>query len=148
MTLRRDHVAGGGFVAAGLLLLALSRDLPFGTLSSPGAGLLPTLIIGLMVLFGLVLTAGAGTSPPLTEIKWGDLPHALRIIAVAGVAVALYTVLGFLLTMALTLFVLMFAIERKRLLPAAAVSLGVTLFAYAVFGALLKSPLPRGILPF
>ena len=36
MTLRRDHVAGGAFVVAGALILAVSGDLPFGTLASPG----------------------------------------------------------------------------------------------------------------
>ena len=44
MTLRTDHIAGLIFVAFGLLIFALSGDLPFGTLASPGAGMLPTAI--------------------------------------------------------------------------------------------------------
>ena len=36
MILRRDHVAGGAFIVAGVLVLAVSGDLPFGTLASPG----------------------------------------------------------------------------------------------------------------
>ena len=31
------------FIVAGALVLAVSGDLPFGTLPSPGAGMLPTL---------------------------------------------------------------------------------------------------------
>ena len=41
MILRRDHIAGGAFVAGGALVLALSGDLPCGTLASPGACMLP-----------------------------------------------------------------------------------------------------------
>ena len=36
MILRRDHVAGGVFVAGPAILFAFSGDLPFGSLSSPG----------------------------------------------------------------------------------------------------------------
>ncbi|MGB5080879.1 MAG: tripartite tricarboxylate transporter TctB family protein [Burkholderiales bacterium] len=148
LNLRRDHVAGGAFVAGGALLFAASGDLPFGTLASPGAGMLPTLIIGLMILFGLALVASAGASPRLAEIEWRDLPHALRVIALAATATALYTVLGFIVTMSLMLFALIFAVERRRIVRAAAVSIGVTLLAYLLFNTLLKSPLPQGVMPF
>ena len=65
MSLRRDHVGGGAFVAVGALVLAVSGDLPFGTLASPGAGMLPKLVVGLMMAFGLVLLVRAGESPRL-----------------------------------------------------------------------------------
>ena len=55
MTLRSDHIAGGVFVAFGLLVFALSGDLPVGTLSFPGAGMMPKLVAGLVILFGLLL---------------------------------------------------------------------------------------------
>ena len=74
MNLRRDHVAGGGFVLAGAVVLAVSSDLPFGTLASPGAGMLPTLIVGFLMAFGAVLFVRAGESPPLRAIAWTDLP--------------------------------------------------------------------------
>ena len=61
--LRRDHIAGGAFVAAGVLVLAVSHDLPFGTLASPGAGMLPMLVIALMILFGLILVAAGRREP-------------------------------------------------------------------------------------
>ena len=37
MILRSDHIAGGAFVAFGAVVLALSGDLPVGTLAFPGA---------------------------------------------------------------------------------------------------------------
>ena len=148
MTVRRDHLAGLAVVVACLLILAVSGDLPFGTLASPGAGMLPTLLIGLMLAFGLVLLVRAGESPPLADIAWADVPHAMRVIAVAAAGAALYTTLGFLLTMASLLFALIYLVERRPLLPAAAFSIGVTTLAYLLFSNLLKSPLPRGLMGF
>jgi tripartite tricarboxylate transporter TctB family protein len=146
MTLRRDHVAGGVFVIAGILVLAVSGDLPFGTLASPGAGMLPTLVVTLMIAFGLILLAQARRSPPLAEVDWTDLPHAVRVAAVAAAGVALYVPLGFALTMPLLLLTLIWLVERRPLLPAAAFSIGATIAVYTLFALLLRTPFPRGVL--
>lgn len=148
MILRRDHIAGGAFVAAGVIVLAVSHDLPFGTLASPGAGMLPVLVIALMILFGLILLLRAGSSPPITEISWGDLPHALRVTAVAAAAALAYTPLGFVITMSLMLFVLIYAIERQPLLPSLAIAIPVPILIYLAFDHALKTPLERGLLWF
>ena len=146
MILRRDHVAGGVFIAAGALVLAMSGDLPFGTLASPGAGMLPKLVLGLMMAFGAIIVARAGESPPLAEIDWSDFRHAATVVAVSAIAIALYTKIGFVLSVTLLLFVLLFFIERRRLWRALAVSIGVTVGSDILFSTLLKSPLPP--LPF
>ena len=143
-----DHVAGGAFVVAGVLVFALSGDLPFGTLASPGAGMLPKLVIGLMIGFGLILMLRARESPPLAASDWSNFGHALRAMAAAALATLLYTVLGFVLTIALLLFGLLVAVERRNILRAAIFSIGVTLLTYLLFGTVLKSPLPRGIIGF
>jgi hypothetical protein len=142
MTLRRDHVAGAVFILAGALVLAVSGDLPFGTLASPGAGMMPTLVIGLMMAFGAVLLVRGGASPPLRETSWSDLLHALLVGTLAALAVLLYTILGFLVTMPLLLFTLTFAIERRPFVPAALFSIGVTALTYGLFAWTLKTPLP------
>jgi len=148
MILRRDHVAGGAFVLGGALVYALSGNLPWGSLAMPGAGMMPKLVLGLMIAFGLVLMVRGGTSPPLAETDWSDLGHALCAIVAAALATALYTTLGFIVTMSLLLFGLTFAIERRHVLRALAFSIGTALVAYLLFGWLLKSPLPRGIIGF
>lgn len=148
MTLRKDHVAGSIFIVIGALTLAVSGDLPFGTLASPGAGMLPTLVIALMMVFGLVLVVRAGGSAPLGAVAWADLGHAMRVVAMAAAAIALYTTLGFLLTIALLLVVLTLGVERKPLLSATAFSVGATVLTYALFNTLLRAPLPRGLLWF
>src|SRR4051812_22037841 len=98
VTLRRDHIAGGVFIAAGALVFAMSGDLPFGTLASPGAGMMPKLVLGLMIAFGAIIVARAGESPPLAEINWGDFRHAAIVVTVSAIAVALYTTIGFVLS--------------------------------------------------
>jgi Tripartite tricarboxylate transporter TctB family len=148
MILRMDHVAGGMFVFAGAIVFVVSGDLPFGTLASPGAGMLPKLVIGLMISFGLVLLWRGNESAPFTDIDWSDGGHAIRVLAAAALATALYTTLGFVVTMTLLLFGLSFAVERRNVWRAAAFSIGVTVLAALLFGALLKSPLPRGIMGF
>jgi len=140
--LRRDHIAGGVFIAAGLLVFALSDDLPFGTLASPGAGMMPKLALALLIGFGAVLFLRARESPPIAEIQWSDFRHAATLVVMAAAAIALYTVIGFILTMSLMLFVLLYFIERQNILRSAAVSIGVTVGAYLLFNTLLKSPLP------
>ena len=142
MILRRDHIAGGVFIAAGLLVFVMSGDLPFGTLASPGAGMMPKLVLGLMMAFGAILVVRAGESPPLAEIKWGDFRHAATVAVVTAIATALYTAIGFVLSVTLLLFVLFYFIEGRSIWRALAVSVGVTGLSYLLFNTLLKSPLP------
>jgi len=142
MIVRRDHVAGGAFVAAGAAVFAMSGDLPFGTLASPGAGMMPKLALVLLIGFGAMLVARAGQSPPLAEIAWGDFAHAATVVVVSGAAIALYTVIGFVLSISLLMFVLLYFVERRSLWRALAVSVGVTVGSYLLFNTLLKSPLP------
>jgi hypothetical protein len=110
--------------------------------------MLPTLVIALLMAFGAVLFMRAGESPPLASISWADLPHAVRVIAVAAAAAALYATLGFIATLAALLFVLTFLVERKPLVTSAVFSIGVTLLAYGLFRFLLKIPVPRGLIWF
>lgn len=148
MILRRDHVAGGAFVVAGVLIVTVSHDLPFGTLASPGAGMLPMLVIGLMIVFGLILVIGAGNSLPIAQIAWDDLPHASCVVAVGATAAALYTTLGFIVTMSLMMFCLLFVVERRKLWRAAVFSITIPLLTYILFEHLLKTHLEAGILRF
>ena len=130
------------------MVFSISGDLPFGRVSAPGAGMMPKLMTGLMMLFaGLVLIA-AKESPPLASLDWNDRVHALLVVAITAAAVFAYQRLGFLITMSLLVFALLVIVERRKLLIAAAYSVGLTLFAYWLFGKALKSPLERGVLWF
>jgi Tripartite tricarboxylate transporter TctB family len=148
MILRSDHVAGAAFIVLGIVVFAISGDLPFGRMSAPGAGMMPKLMAGLMMLFAATIIIGAAASRPFAEIDWSDRFHALLVVVITAVAVALYQTLGFLVTMALLVFTLLAVVERRNLVRAALYSVGLTVFAYWLFGIALKAPLERGILWF
>jgi hypothetical protein len=144
MTLRADHVAGAAFVVFGVLVIALSGDLPIGGLSMPGSGFLPKILAGFMIAFGVVLVVRGAESRPFAEIEWGDAKHAAAVTAITAVAVYLFEILGFLTTMVAMMFVLLIAIERRPLLNAVLYSLGVVGVTYLTFVYVLKTPLVTG----
>jgi hypothetical protein len=129
-------------------VFAASGDLPFGSFSAPSAGMMPKLLTGLIVLFGSLLFVGAAKSREFAAIDWSDRGHAVLVVLIAAGAIAAYRPLGFLVAMALLVFLLLVVVERRNALIAAAYSIGLTLFAYWLFGKALKSPLERGILWF
>jgi hypothetical protein len=144
MTLRADHVAGAFFVCVGLLVIALSGDLPTGTLSLPGSGFMPKIVAVLTIFFGLVLALRASESKPFAEVQWSDAKHAAMVVAITAMAVALYEWLGFLTTDILLMFALLVVIERRKALPAATYSISVVVITYMLFVHLLKTPLQIG----
>ncbi len=148
MTLRSDHVAGAAFIAFSIAVFAISGDLPFGCLASPGAGMMPKLATVLMVALGALLVLRAGEGKPFAEIEWSDAVHAGKLIVITGVAIGVYQRLGFLVTMTGLVSTLLVVVERKHVLAAAAYSLFLTGLAWWVFGTALKAPLETGILGF
>jgi len=148
MTLRADHVAGAFFIGFGLLVIALSGDLPTGNLSMPGSGFLPKIVAGLTIFFGLVLAIRAGESKPFATLSWGGAKHAALVVAITAAAIALFERLGFLTTTVLMIFALLAVIERRRLLPATIYSIGVVVVTYVLFVYVLKTPLEAGPLGF
>jgi putative tricarboxylic transport membrane protein len=145
--LRVDHVTGGAAIILGLLVLALSGDLPFGSLSFPGAGMWPKLICILMIVLGVMLCLRASASKPIAEISWSDLAHAAIVTVATALAVALYPTLGFIISISL-LLVGLALLERRRPLPAVIYGVGVSIAVYALFTMLLKTPLERGLIGF
>ena len=151
MIIRADHVAGGAFIALGILVFAISGDLPFGRLSAPGAGMMPKLMAGPddAVRRHASSPPLRARSPPLATIDWSDrgargaggCDHRRRRRA--------YRPLGFLITMSLLVFALLVVVERRNVARRRGVQRSaLTLFAYWLFGKALKSPLERGVLWF
>jgi len=129
-------------------VFAVSGDLPFGSLTAPGAGMLPKLAAGLMMFFAALLVLSGRDSPPVARADFRDWRHAGLVVVITAAAVMAYRPLGFLITMSLLVFLLLVIVERRNALRAAAYAIGLTLFAYWLFGKALKSPLERGILWF
>ncbi|HET7197441.1 MAG TPA: tripartite tricarboxylate transporter TctB family protein [Burkholderiales bacterium] len=122
--------------------------MPFGSLSAPGAGMMPKVMAALMIAFSLLMIAASAESPPAATLDWSDRGHAARVVLITAIAVALYTRLGFLITMSLLVFCLLVVVERRNPLVAALYSIGLTLFAYWLFDKMLRSPLEPGVLWF
>ena len=146
--MKTDHVAGAAFLALGVVVFAISGDLPFGTLSAPSAGMMPKVVTALMMLFAALILLTARASPPLASVDWGDRGHAVAVVLITAIAVAGYRTLGFVIAMAALVFALLVIVERRNALIAAAYSIGLTVFAYWLFGTVLRSPLERGLLWF
>ncbi len=94
--LRTDHVVGGLFVAFGFLILALSGDLPLGTLSFPGYGLRKfgldpaPLVLGLVI--SPILEMSLRQSLIMSNGNWTiffQRPIALALLAAATAMLAL-----------------------------------------------------------
>ncbi|MGD9923171.1 MAG: tripartite tricarboxylate transporter TctB family protein [Pseudorhodoplanes sp.] len=148
MNIRSDHLAGGVFIALGLLVFILGWNLPFGQISSPGAGMLPKMLAGLMIACALIIMLSGRSSEPVSAIPWSDWTHAALIVIISSIATLLYARLGFLITMALLVFGLQTIVERKPVVTAAIYAILLTLFAYWLFAIALKAPIERGILWF
>lgn len=146
MNLRADQIAGGAFIALGLLVFILGWNLPFGRITAPGAGMLPKLLAGLMIVFGAIIAASATFAERLRDIPWSDFNHAGLVIVIAATATFLYSRLGFLLTMPLLVFSLLAVVERRNLVMAGVFAVSLTLFAYWLFAIVLKAPLEGGSL--
>jgi hypothetical protein len=140
-------VAGAAFIALGIVIFAISGELPFGTLAAPGAGMMPKLAAALMMLFAGVLVL-APSDRRAAMIDWSDRNHAVFLVVITALAVAAYRPLGFLIAMTLLVFALLVVVERRNVLIAAVYSSGLTVFAYWLFDKALKSPLERGMLWF
>ena len=148
MTLRADHIAGGFFIGLGLLLIALSGDLPTGNLSMPGSGFLPKIVAVLTIFFGAVLAVRARESKVLSTLSWSDAKHAAMVVVIAAAAIAMLDWLGFITTNVLLIFALLVIVERRRLVPATVYSVGLVLITYVLFVYVLKTPLHTGPLGF
>ncbi len=146
MILRADHVAGAFFVGVGVLVIALSGDLPFGTLSFPGSGFLPRILAILTIFFGILLALRATESQQLAVLSWTDAAHAGMVAGITAVAILLFDWLGFLVTDILLIFALLTLIERKGVIAAAVYGIGVVTITYMLFVHVLKTPLNAGVL--
>ena len=144
MTLRADHVAGAFFIGVGALIIALSGDLPTGTLSLPGSGFMPKIVAGLTILFGLVLALRAGESREFASLSWSDAKHAAMVVVITAMSIAVFEWLGFVITNVLLILALLLLIERRRLIPATAYSVAVVVVTYVLFVYALKTPLVTG----
>jgi putative tricarboxylic transport membrane protein len=151
MMKKNDIIAGGIFIGLGIFIFTQTFTYPSPEKGHPGPDLFPNLLALLFIIFGGVLVFKAfktsvreeeiSESPP----KPKKIINAFFVMGVIAVFVALVNFLGFLVTSAVLLFVLMKKLGVS-LLKSAITSIVLTLFINLMFSKILRVPLPPGIL--
>jgi len=142
MPLTRDRAAALALaVAAGVALWA-ARRYPFGTLAEPGPGLVPLLLAALLLAGAVGLAVHGGAATRLREVRLADLPLALVLLALMGVATLALEHAGYRATAGGFLFVLLAVVERRPWWIAALLAGGFALGSFWVVNNLLRVPLP------
>jgi putative tricarboxylic transport membrane protein len=142
--LRADQVAGLALLALAAAVGWQTRALPLGSVTEPGPGYAPTLLVGLLGLLGLAIAALGRHSPRLASLAWPEAGHALKILGAASVATLLIEDLGYRLTVIVLMVFFLGVLERRHPLMVAFVSLGLSLGTYYLFATVLRVPLPLG----
>ena len=144
--LTTDRVAGIALVVVGLYVLWESRVLPLGTLWNPGPAYMPVVLGLLVMLLGVLTAAGGAGAPHVARVGWHEWRRAVVIVAVCLFAALALERLGWRATIALALAFLVGVVERKGVVAALVVSLGLALGTHYLFDTVLRVPLPRGFL--
>jgi len=145
----------GVISAVTLLVLALAAlleasKLPFGTLSSPRPGFFPLILAIFLALFSLILlaqeireTEEEGSALLGGVASWKRIGLAIGALVAFGL---LFETLGYLLSTFLFIAFLLQAVERQKWWLVFVVAFLTSLAIYLLFGLLLDTPLPAGIL--
>jgi Tripartite tricarboxylate transporter TctB family len=142
----KDFWAGLMLIALGGTTVLVSHAYPMGTVLRMGAGYFPTLLGGILVVFGLILLIRAVRSTDLIERNW-----SLRALLVIPVTLVLFGLLieriGFVLSLFMLIIGSAAASSEFRLLEAVSVGAVLTALCVAVFIWGLGLPYPLLILP-
>jgi putative tricarboxylic transport membrane protein len=147
---RGEIVMGAAMALLGLGWLLLALDLPYMGEFAPGSGFLPIWLSGALLVLAVAfvikrLRAGAWSNtavdPYAPPLLW-QRPAA--IAAGLSVCVAVIESLGFCVTVTLYLAFLLRVIERRTWTVTLGVSVGTAGVLWALFGAWLHVPLPKG----
>jgi hypothetical protein len=137
----KDVWAGLFLIAVGAVAIIIARNYAFGTALRMGPGYFPTVLGGLLILFGLyTLTAGLRSGDKL-EGSW-----SLRALIVLPIALVLFGVLidraGFVPAMLVLIFGSALAGTEFRLIEVILFSIFLTALCTVVFVWALGLPYP------
>lgn len=146
---RNDIIAGGIFIALGIFIFTQTISYPSPEKGHPGPDLFPNILAILFITFGgaLIFKARKPSLKDEVEIASGPkrVSNALFVLGIVVAYVALVDSVGFLITSAVLLFILM-KILGVTVLRSAIATITITLFINLMFSKILRVPLPIGIL--
>ena len=137
----KDFWGGVMLIAIGIATVLIARAYPFGTSLRMGPGYFPTVLGGILVLFGLYLLVQALRAGDAIEGSW-----SLRGLIVVPLSLVLFGVLmdraGFVPALAVLIFGSAAASTEFRLLEVALLTVGLTVFSVVLFVWTLGLPYP------
>jgi len=146
---RNDIIAGAIFIALGIFIFTQTVRYPTPLEKGhPGPGLFPNILALLFIGFGLALILKARKLiSGEAEITPGPrrISNALFVLAIVAIYVGIVNIVGFLVTSAVLLFILMKKLG-VTILKSTIASIVITLFINLMFSKILRVPLPWGIL--
>ena len=135
----KDFLAGLLFLGFGVLAIVVARDYPFGTAMRMGSGYFPTVLGGILALFGVFLIARGIQLREHAPLAWGWWPLAC-IVASMLLFGFLMPRLGLVPALVALFFVSALGGREFRFKEVLALTAVMTAFAVAVFVYVLKLP--------
>lgn len=142
--LRNDQLSGLMLVALAVFVGWENRVYPLGSLQEPGPGYTPLLIAIFLGVMGLLIALRGSASDRVADTAWPEAKRAVIILAACGVATYALEEIGYRITIAALLLFFLGALERRKPLVVATVSIAFSLLSFYLLGDLLRVPLPRG----
>ncbi len=147
---RTDYISAVTLLALALAALLEASKLQFGRVSAPQAGFFPLVLAVFLAIFSLIFLAQAMGLPKEKpgasrgrSATWNKIVLAIAALVVFGV---LFESLGYIISTFLFIVFLLRAVERQKWSLVVVVAFFTSLATYLVFGLLLNTPLPGGIL--
>lgn len=137
----RDFLAGLLFIVLGGLAVALARDYPIGSTMRMGPGYFPTVLGGILLLFGVYVLLRGVRSGDKVKGEWGYRPLALISLSIVLFGFLLDRV-GMVPAIVAMLFAAAAAGREFRFKEVLLLAVVMTAFSVAVFSYGLKLPYP------
>jgi len=135
----KDFLAGLLFLAIGAGAIVFARDYHFGTAMRMGSGYFPTVLGGILALFGLFLTIKAIKSKETAVLTWGWWPLACTTASMVAFGFLLPR-FGLVPALVALFFVSAAGGREFRFGEVLALTAVMTAFAVGVFVYVLKLP--------
>jgi hypothetical protein len=139
----------------GAITVALSLQLPIGSVRAPDSGLFPlalgVLLMGLAAGHGAqawLARPGPAAAPPAKPDDAGATRRVVLFMGAVVTATALLVPLGYLLTSFLMMLALLWVLGLRRLHVAGLIAAASAVACQLIFVRWLRIPLPPGVLGF
>lgn len=137
----KDLLAGLLLLVLGGIAMIVARDYPFGSAMRMGPGYFPTVLSGLLCLFGAYLSVRGIRAAPKIAIDWNVRPVALLAAAIVVFGVVMSR-LGLVPALVAMIFVAALAGREFRVKEVALLAVALSAFAVVIFVYVLRLPYP------